>query len=497
MARVAIRADSSSAIGGGHAMRCLALAEELRVLGAEVAFTARAGAGALNALVRARDFRVHELTSDTSNATRDAVETAAALDGAVDWLAVDHYELDHAWERALRPKAAKILAIDDLGREHDCDLLLDQNTPDAGAARYTNKVPAGCQLLLGPRYALLQREFLRERRRLRDRDGAVERVLVCFGASDASNQTAKAVRALAQPRFGELEVEVVAGRSNRHAGELEALCAALPKGVFRLHADDMAQLIAAADIGVGAAGSMTWERACLGLPTVSIVCAENQKAPADTGARSGATIDLGWKDDVTEDAIARALDALRGDPEKLRRMSHAGMALVDAEGARRVAETMLGFVLTTATTADSELLWRWANDAAVRAQAFESAPIPHEAHTRWYSQRLADPRCRIYVARLGDAPVGQIRFELENGRAFVDISVDREWRGRGMGARILDVGMAALSAELPDVHVVAQVKSGNSASCELFAAARFAQRSCAREGAVEFERTARTSAYNS
>lgn len=498
MVAVAIRADSSSAIGGGHVMRCLALAEELRLLGAEVAFIARAAPGALNGLVTARGFRLHELTAESPDAKRDAVETSAALHPDIEWLIVDHYGLDNAWERALRPDAAKILAIDDLGREHDCDLLLDQNTADdPERSPYRGAVPSSCRLLLGPRYALLKRGFLHERRRLHDRHGAAKRVLVCFGASDGSNQTYKALRALAQAQFSDVEVEVVAGRSNRNAAEVEALCATLQKATFRLHTENMPELIAAADIGIGAAGSMTWERACLGLPALAIVCADNQKAPAETGACSGAAIDLGWKDEVTEDAIARALTALRADPEKLQRMSRAGMALVDGEGARRVAEAMLDFALTVATLADAEQLWHWANDAAVRAQAFDSAAIPLESHLRWYSQRLEHPACRIYVARLGDAPVGQVRFELENGRALVDISVDREWRGRGLGARMLDLGLAALAAECPDVTVIAQVKSANAASRTLFAAAGFSQRPCAREGAVELERAARATAYNS
>lgn len=489
MTAVAFRADSSSEIGGGHVMRCLALADELRNLGSDVRFVCRELPGNLNRVIAERKFIVSALPAAPHARAvdwqTDASQTLAALPAAPAWLVVDHYCLGDAWERALRQTGAgNILAIDDLGRPHECEVVLDQNTTDR--ARYDDLVPAACRRLLGPDFALLQRAFVRQRRTIRKREGALERVLVSFGNADATNQTPKAMRALGEPQFSELAIDVVLGRSNANADKVREACTSLRNARFHLGVDNMAEMMAAADLAIGAAGSMTWERACLGLPALTLVCAENQRAPAETAARHGAAIDLGWRDDVTEQTIAEAVRELRGDPFKLWHMSEAGMRLVDGQGARRVAEEILGFELSAASFDDAEQIWRWANDATVRAHAFNSEPIPLASHLRWYAERLRDPRCRIYVARVGAQAVGQMRFEIEGDRATVDISVDPAWRGRGIGSRVLEMGLAELRARWPHVKAVGEVKGANAESQALFRAAGFSQRPSARSGVVEF-----------
>ena len=498
-AAVAFRVDSSESAGSGHTMRCLALAGELSALGGEPAFVARDAPGNVNAAVTASGYTLNALPGAASGGSpTDAADTSLALSSRVAWMVVDHYDLDAAWERAIkRTSAENVFAIDDLGRAHECDLLLDQNT--AGPSElYRDRVPAGCRRLLGPGFALLRREFLRRRRRLRARDGALERLLVCFGSADGANQTPKALAALARPSFRGLAIDVVVGRANRRADAVERRCADLPNATFHLQTDDMPALIADADLAIGAAGSMTWERCCLGLPTLTIVCARNQQGPATTGARAGATLDLGAAQRVDEALIANTVEALRADPPRLARMSAAGMGLVDGQGARRVAEAMLGFDVADVRADDVDQLWHWANDPAVRGHAFRSDPIPLEAHMRWFSERLNDARCRIYVARVGTKPVGQVRLEVTGDRAFVDISVDREWRGRGIGSRTLELALERFGAAWPGVDVVAQVKAGNTASQELFARAGFTSRASTRPDAVELEWRARHcgSVYN-
>ena len=171
--RVVFRADASVTIGTGHVMRCLTLAEALRKAGAEVAFVCRELDGNLAGLIEARGFDVHvlpplepptdPLTWTAAHWHEDAAQTASFLKTRADWLVVDHFALEHRWEKEMREHANRLMVIDDLAdRVHDCDLLLDQNYLQE-PARYDTLVPAHCRKLLGPAYALLRDEFRRAR----------------------------------------------------------------------------------------------------------------------------------------------------------------------------------------------------------------------------------------------------------------------------------------------------------------------------------------------
>ncbi|MEI6791172.1 MAG: UDP-2,4-diacetamido-2,4,6-trideoxy-beta-L-altropyranose hydrolase, partial [Myxococcaceae bacterium] len=137
---VLIRTDASKKIGSGHVMRCLTLADGLRMRGAQIKFSCIRHEGHLCDLISERGYEVISAIENT---------------GASDLLIVDHYELDENWETSQRPFCKRIFVIDDLARSHDCDILLDQNLVADFKTRYTGKVLANCKLLLGPEYALL------------------------------------------------------------------------------------------------------------------------------------------------------------------------------------------------------------------------------------------------------------------------------------------------------------------------------------------------------
>ncbi|XSC48122.1 UDP-2,4-diacetamido-2,4,6-trideoxy-beta-L-altropyranose hydrolase [Bradyrhizobium sp. RDT10] len=223
--RVVIRVDASTEMGMGHLMRCLSLARALADDGATVLFLLRSHAARLTRLIEGEghtvqllpdpDRRPEDVAASGSAYAHwlpttweeDAEQTLEAIDqiGPIDWLIVDHYSLDARWERMLRKRVPRILAIDDLAdRDHDCDILLDQNLVLEMDARYRGLLPATCKPLLGPHYALLRPEFAEQRKSLNGRSGEVGRILVCFGGSDPGNETAKAlstVKRLSLPRL--------------------------------------------------------------------------------------------------------------------------------------------------------------------------------------------------------------------------------------------------------------------------------------------------------
>ncbi len=334
--RVLFRTDASIQIGGGHLMRCLTLAGQLREEGAEVVFVCSSLPESMAGMLRKYGYRCVEVPMSESGEhfqNRDAAHTIAALcqlypDG-VDWLVVDHYGLDLTWEQQLRAHAVKLMVIDDLAdRRHDCDLLLDQNFYLDQDRRYRGLLPARCVPLLGPGYVLLRPEFIEARQNLRDRDGVVRRLLVFFGSTDPGNQTSVMLEALRLWGKKDITVDVVVGGANPWREEIEVACRALSNTVFHCQTPDIAELIAAADVGIGSGGSAMWERCYLGLTTITVVIAENQVRTTEAVAQLGGIIYLGRAETVQASDYLNALERLMANPERVRQVSNTALELV-------------------------------------------------------------------------------------------------------------------------------------------------------------------------
>lgn len=343
--KVMFRADASVEIGTGHVMRCLALADILKRKGAEVAFVCRRMLGDMYDFIREKGILVFPIHGADIQSLGfidwrgDAQDTLSILQGlgGIDWLVLDHYGLRKKWEEKVRPFVDKIMVIDDLAnRNHDCDLLLDQNLSDDMETRYDTLVPLHCCKLLGPRFALLRPEFLEARNSFRLRNKEVERILISFGGSDLSNQTGKAIEAMKGLNRPDIALDVVVGGSNPHKEQIESICESIPACSYYCQVANMAELMSRAKLCIGAGGSTTWERCCVGLPSVTIVVAENQRNVAEKMHSAGATLNLGWYEDLTSDKIMAGVRDLLQNETRLSEMSSRAMELVDGMGVERV-----------------------------------------------------------------------------------------------------------------------------------------------------------------
>jgi len=335
--KVAFRADASVPIGAGHVMRCLTLADALRASGAQTHFLCRRLPGHLGELILARGHALDWLADSGVDADNSA---AALAQGAPwDWLVVDHYALAATWETAQRGLVNKILAIDDQAdRPHDCDLLLDQNLQTEN--RYDGLLPTACRALIGPSYALLRPEFQRLRQVAKpDAAGATE-LLICFGGSDPLDLTGLTLDALDGLGRTGLRVTVVVGQGYPHHERLRVRCAGRPGTQFHCQADNMAELMARADLAVGASGVVTWERACLGLPALVVSFAENQRPIARAAEAAGMLVWLGDATEINAARLGEAIAALLDAPAQRQAMRQACLERVDGAGCGRVMEAM-------------------------------------------------------------------------------------------------------------------------------------------------------------
>ena len=343
-------------------MRCLTLATYLREKGAEVSFACRAHPGNLIKIVLERKFSVHELPLKEGcdqnkfiQINRSNVEDYVDWLGCsqkedvqsifreignkrYDWLVVDHYALDEYWESQLRSVTQNLMVIDDLAnRRHDCDLLLDQNYFADVSSRYQGLISESTIRLLGPKYALLRPEFAFERSQLQRKRVKFERVFVFFGGTDPDNITGLALGALSDRALKQLEVDVVIGSNNPNQEEIIAQVARRPQTNLHVQTSKMAELMAHADLAIGAGGTTTWERICLGLPSLIFTLAENQVATSRELVTLGAIEVIENIKKIDRSDLARILKNMLLKAYDLRR-SASILGLVDGLGTLRVAD---------------------------------------------------------------------------------------------------------------------------------------------------------------
>lgn len=357
--RVVFRSDASTEIGTGHVMRCLTLADALHKHGAECCFICRAHQGHLLEYIVQRGHEAIALpTAVTGTETptdsphvawlgvdwgTDANQTRDALKPqTVDWLVVDHYALDRCWESALRSNCHHLMVIDDLAdRSHECDLLLDQNLGRKEQDYYTLLNPE-TRLLVGPKYALLRPEFAywRTRSLLRREKPALKSLLITMGGVDQVNATGKVLNALkgcAIPK--NIKVTVVMGPNAPWLENVKQQATQMLWSVRVLvGVNNMAQLMTESDLAIGASGSTSWERCCLGLPTIQIVLAKNQEAIAAALDSAGAAVVVGIDDLLS--VLPKQLSEI-GTMTRLQCMSAIASNVADGTGAEAVASVLL------------------------------------------------------------------------------------------------------------------------------------------------------------
>jgi UDP-2,4-diacetamido-2,4,6-trideoxy-beta-L-altropyranose hydrolase len=471
-----IRADAGVRMGTGHVMRCLALAQEWQDTGGTVAWVTSCDNERIVERLREEGLVVHRLETDDPGEDWDV--TRSFLDGhAGPCLAVDGYHFDSEYQKRAKEAGYRLLAIDDHAHldRYCADLVVNQNLH---AADLHYVCEAGTRLLMGPRYALLRREFLKFSRWEREIATGGGKVLVTLGGADPDNVAFTVLDALEQLASSELEVTIVLGLANESAKAIRQRFAR-SSGKWQLlnSVGWMPELMQWADVAVSGAGITSWEIAFMGLPSLLVVLADNQTATAERLAGCQAAWNLGWHRDLSPAKLARKLRLLLDDAEVRTHMARTGRSLVDGEGGARVVTALAGNRIRLRAVRDGDrlVLWQWTNDPDVRRAAFQNDPISWETHVAWFDARRKDPNCRMFmVVDSDDLPVGQLRFEMDGERqAEIDVSIVRERRGRSYAAEALRLSFPILTRSTACARLIARVRHENAASIRAFEKAGF------------------------
>lgn len=337
-----IRADASPRIGTGHVMRSLALAQAWMARGGAVYLLAAHLTPALEKRLVDKGLHLERLEVE-SGTKADAIQVSAAIrEHGADWVVVDGYCFDGTYQRWLKEAWGRVLFVDDYGHcdRYVADLVLNQNI-DAEEAWYANRAES-TKLLLGPRYALLRKEFWPWRQPRRQPAERGQRVLVTLGGGDPDNVTSMVVRALDRLSAREVKVTLVVGGSSPHLDAIQETVekASVPIDL-RHDVDQMATLMAEADVAVSAGGSTCWELAFMGIPNSIIVLAANQRGIASGLDAAGVSINLGWYETVEEAAVTDSVQSLLHDDAQRLEMAARGQELVDGRGTHRILHSGL------------------------------------------------------------------------------------------------------------------------------------------------------------
>jgi UDP-2,4-diacetamido-2,4,6-trideoxy-beta-L-altropyranose hydrolase len=489
--RFVIRADGGQQIGGGHVMRCLTLAGEAVRRGHDVQFIVAAGPMAEK--VRDAGFVVSDLpaTPHTPEAqppyarwlsapwATDAKFCARIVSEAKpDWLVWDHYGLDARWVDVV--KAAwvelRVLAMDDLDdRDLGSDLALDPARLESSTR--VHPVPA---VLDGPQFALLRPEFAALRHAaLARRGGAVRRVLILPGMMDAAGLAKMALRALEGTG---LEAEVVMGSASQSLDAVRAMVVHNSDWTLTLDAEDIAQRMVDADLCIGAGGGTSWERCCMGLPTVAVAVTDNQELGIAVLAKAGAV--LPPRSIRAGDLAEKVTEAI----DRLSDLSTKAAKLCDGRGAERVLDAVEAR-LRLLTAADAQLIFDWRNQPIIRATSHSQEPLDWDCHTAWFTKSLCQEGKFWRVYQEGGRDLGAVMVADQGGDVWKwSFYIGATDAPRGAGSRMLSMALAALRMQTTALILEGEVLAGNVASTKLHERLGFKQVASEMEGVLVFHR---------
>jgi UDP-2,4-diacetamido-2,4,6-trideoxy-beta-L-altropyranose hydrolase len=340
--KLLIRVDASIQIGTGHAMRCLALAQAWQNAGDNAIFAMATKVPGLEARLRSEGIEYVYFPVPLGSA-EDAKNTASLVQQVgSSWVIADGYHFKTEYQKIIKDYNLCLIVVDDYGHADDyyADFILNQNIY-AREELYHARKPY-TQLLLGMDYALLRREFWQWRGWKHSHPTVASKLLITLGGSDPDNVTFKVIQALQQVDVKGLEAVVVVGGSNPYYEQLQLASqeSSCPICVKR-NVTNMPELMAWADVAISAGGSTSWELAFMGVPSLIMIIADNQRLSVETLSKMGVFINLGWHQDVSVIKIADALSKLLVDTKNRVQMTQIGQKVIDGQGASRVLNKIL------------------------------------------------------------------------------------------------------------------------------------------------------------
>ncbi|MDC3279519.1 UDP-2,4-diacetamido-2,4,6-trideoxy-beta-L-altropyranose hydrolase [Gammaproteobacteria bacterium] len=336
-----IRVEVNSKVGWGHGMRCLALAQGLRSMDHHPVFVGSLFPSYFKKKLEQESISIHELGLTPGTVSDSRATIIFGRQCHADWVIVDGYVFNSAYQRSLKQSSMNLLWIDDFGHAapYCSDIILNQNI-SANASLYEQRSQPST-LLLGSTYALLRKEFSSTKAVVPKPPHRVTTLLISMGGIDSERVAQKILKGIDLITLNTFELIIIVGMNPDLEADLKRLAGLSPHKVTLLtNVEDMSRLIQWADLAITGGGSTVWEVASLGVPNAVVVLADNQRPAVEYLSNLGAILNLGWHDALTPQNVEEKVGKLSANPTRREEMSRLSKSLVDANGVLKVVQQM-------------------------------------------------------------------------------------------------------------------------------------------------------------
>ncbi len=477
---VVFRLDANPSMGIGHLMRCLTLANQFHTCGFNVAFICRYSSLLSLTALQQTCYELF-LLGDTLNfydeksLVQDAQETLDILRSINAFLVVvDHYQLDAFWERRISKLNYQIMVIDDLAnRPHECQYLLDSSLRRM-ESDYISYVRPETKLMLGQDYSLLRKGFIHNReiaKKKRLRTKVIESILINFGGTDPNRFTFKALEALeALSEKRRFKINIVVSNACPWIEELTILSNEDDRLTLIVDAESMENIILESDLAIGSLGTTSWERCCLGLPSIAMVTADNQLHNAQTLSEFGVIL-LSSEDTLDSDFLNFVDNLVPSN--KWKEMSNKGFNLIDGLGIYRVCKIMLSseFSMQEMNATHLNSLYQWQLEPNARTFSRNKTVPSYADHSKWFRQSLLSQNRRMWMILVSNIPAGYVRLDSDDDNNIEEVSILISEKFRGIG--LARFAIESAKNERRYSNLLAYVEADNVDSLNLFKACGF------------------------
>ncbi len=471
-----IRADAGSAIGTGHVMRMIALAQAVMERGTHVTIlSAQCQASIID---RVKELGItHALLPECApGSTQDAKSTLDFCQQSnATWLVLDGYHFGEAYQKSGFNKGIQVLALDDFGHcaTWYCDAILDQNLGAEHRPHGKSHNPDFTSLLGSP-FALIRSEFKKSILNAKEKLFPANNIVITMGGADQNNVTSLVLDALENICLEGLHLRVLVGGSNPHSESIQQRVNTSKHNIEILNnVRNMPAMYEWADAIISAGGSTCWEWLAYGLPGAVVTLADNQEPVVAELKSQHLALSLGWFTDYNQEQWSQELNFwLSGDTKYSAFAQRRN--IIDGYGADRVAAfcSADGLWSRPAMLSDAKLYFDWANDPIVRTSGFHTNELIWENHCVWFQKMIQNPDTYLYlVSQPTSVPIGQVRLTPDpSGYLEIGFSLDHNYRGHGLGTLMLKhvIKQTRLKLKHPHQGLIARVKRGNLASEKAF-----------------------------
>jgi RimJ/RimL family protein N-acetyltransferase len=336
---------------------------------------------------------------------------------------------------------------------------------------YYKKFEEYTKFLLGTRYVLLRKEFLKYTGYHRNNPELARKILVTFGGSDPENITLDVIEMIKRIEIEDIEVIIVVGGANPHLDSLRNSIKNNQSISIRKNVNNMPELMAWADIAISAGGSSCWELAFMGTPSIVYPVADNQVPVVKSLEAQGMVMVFKPHDLKNPDIGSKIITELLVSPDTRNSFSQRLKQLVDGEGSDRVIMMINKHTIRLRPIRDEDcnLVYRWINDPLTRSQSFHTDIISHDEHKKWFNTAIRDESVVYYLAvDSSDCPIGQVRFTVKQEDAIISVLLDPKFRDKGLGSKLIRAATKKLFNTTHVLKVNAYIKTGNQYSVRAF-----------------------------